>query len=66
MELIHGSETSENYRLTPVKYPKEHIQYSNHGESLESTTSTQLKKLVSISLCRLVTRINFLNALFYS
>jgi hypothetical protein len=27
MELIHGSETSANYILTPGKYPKEHIQY---------------------------------------
>jgi hypothetical protein len=36
MELIHGSETSANYILTPGKYPKEHIQYSNHGESLKS------------------------------
>jgi len=37
MELIHGSETSAYYRLTPGKYPKEYIQYSNHGESLKST-----------------------------
>jgi len=37
MELIHGSETSANYILTPGKYPKEHIQYPNHGESLKST-----------------------------
>ena len=36
MELIQGSETSANYNLTPGKYPKEHIQYSNHGESLKS------------------------------
>jgi hypothetical protein len=36
MELIHGSETSANYILTPGKYPKEHIQHSNHGESLKS------------------------------
>ena len=27
MELIHGSEKSANYILTPGKYPKEHIQY---------------------------------------
>jgi len=26
MEMIHGSETSANYILTPGKYPKEHIQ----------------------------------------
>jgi len=36
MELIHGSETSANYNLTPGKYPEENIQYSNHGESLKS------------------------------
>ena len=29
MELIHGSETSEYYRLTLGKYPKEHIQSCN-------------------------------------
>ena len=38
MELIHGSETSAYYILTPGKYPKEQIKYSNHGESLKSTT----------------------------
>jgi hypothetical protein len=37
MELIHGSETSANYILTPGKYSKEHIQYSNHGKSLKFT-----------------------------
>ena len=36
MELIQGSETSANYNLTPGKYPKEYIQYSNHGEILKS------------------------------
>jgi len=36
MELTQGSETSANYNLTPGKYPKEHIRYSNHGESLKS------------------------------
>jgi len=36
LELTQGSETSVNYNLTPEKYPKEHIQYSNHGESLKS------------------------------
>jgi len=40
MELIQGSDTSANYNLTPGKYPKEHIQYSNHGESLKSRRST--------------------------
>jgi hypothetical protein len=40
MELTQGSETSANYNynMTPGKYPKEHIQYSKHGESLKSTT----------------------------
>ena len=38
MELTQGSETSANYNLTPGKYPKEYIQYSNHGESLKSST----------------------------
>jgi hypothetical protein len=37
MELTHGSETSAQYILTPGKYPKEHLQYSNHSESLKST-----------------------------
>jgi hypothetical protein len=36
MELIQGSETSANYILTPGIYPKEHIHYSNHGESFKS------------------------------
>jgi hypothetical protein len=45
MELTKGSETSANYNynMTPGKYPKEHIQYSKHGESLKST------KLIFIS-----------------
>jgi len=29
MELTQGSETSANYNLTPGKYPKEHIHYSD-------------------------------------
>jgi len=48
MELIHGSETSAYYILTPGKYPKEHIQYSNHGESLKSTN---LKLFLRLSSC---------------
>ena len=39
MELTQGSETSANYNLTPGKYPKEYIQYSNHGESLKSSST---------------------------
>ena len=38
MELTEGSETSVNHNLTPGRYPKEHIQYSRHGESLKSRT----------------------------
>ena len=37
MELIEGSETSENHNRTPGKYPKEYIQDSKHGESLKSS-----------------------------
>ena len=49
MELTHGSETSEYYILTPGKYPKEHVQYSNHGESLKSTVLKKtLKKIVQL------------------
>ena len=42
MELTQGSETSANYNLTPGKYPKEYIQYSNHGESLKSSYKNKL------------------------
>jgi hypothetical protein len=43
MELTQGSETSANYNynMTPGKYPKEHIQYYKHGESLKSTIAIQ-------------------------
>jgi hypothetical protein len=36
MDMTEGSETSVNHNLTPGKYPKEHIQYSEQGESLKS------------------------------
>jgi hypothetical protein len=36
MELTEASETSENHNLTPGKYPKEHIEYSKHGEGFKS------------------------------
>jgi hypothetical protein len=36
MDLTEGTETSAKHNLTPGKYPKEHIQYSEHGESLKS------------------------------
>ena len=42
MELIHGTETSAG------KYPKEHIQYPNHGESLKSTISRLFPLLVKL------------------
>jgi ribonuclease HI len=45
MELIQGSETSENYILTPGIYPKEHIHYSKHGESLKSKKRKRLSYL---------------------
>jgi len=48
MELTQGSETSANYNLTPGKYPKEHIQYSNHGKSLKSRILIALKGIVMI------------------
>ena len=51
MELTQGSETSANYNLTPGKYPKEYIQYSNHGESLKSRISNEVL-LLSASLNR--------------
>jgi hypothetical protein len=33
---FHLQRLEVEYKLTPGKYPKEHIQYSNHGESLKS------------------------------
>jgi hypothetical protein len=36
MDLTEGSETSAKQNLTPGKYPKEHIQDSEHGENLKS------------------------------
>jgi hypothetical protein len=36
MDLTEGSETSAQLILTPGKYPKESIQYSEHGENLKS------------------------------
>jgi hypothetical protein len=36
MELTEGSETSANHNLMPGKYPKEHLQFSKHDESLKS------------------------------
>jgi hypothetical protein len=42
MELTQGSETSAYQKLTPGKYPKEHTQYSRHGESLKSSKTWDL------------------------
>jgi hypothetical protein len=36
MDLTEGSETSAKLNLTPGKYPKEHVQDSEHGENLKS------------------------------
>jgi hypothetical protein len=36
MDLTEGSETSAKHNLMLGKYPKEHIQYSKHGESFKS------------------------------
>jgi hypothetical protein len=36
MGPIEGSKTSANQYMTPGKYPEEHTQYSEHGESLKS------------------------------
>jgi hypothetical protein len=38
MDITESSETSEKHNLTPEKYPKEHIQYSEHDKSLKSRT----------------------------
>jgi hypothetical protein len=38
MDLTEGSEMSAELNLTPGKYPKEHIQDSEHGENLKSRT----------------------------
>jgi len=46
MELTQGSETSANYNLTPGKYPKEYIQYSNHCEILKSRVHQLLNKIL--------------------
>jgi predicted solute-binding protein len=36
MDLTEGSETSAKLNQTPGKYPKENIQFSEHGENLKS------------------------------
>jgi len=49
-ELIHGSETSANYNLTPGKYPEENIQ--------DSTPVSSSKLLGECSINPLKTKIN--------
>jgi hypothetical protein len=39
MDLTESSETSAKHNLTPGKYPKEHIQDSEHGENLKPRTN---------------------------
>jgi hypothetical protein len=34
--FILGISTASNQNMTPGKYPKDNIQYSEHGESLKS------------------------------
>jgi hypothetical protein len=57
MELTEGSETSANHNLTRGKYPKEHIQYSKHGESLKSRINGSYR-LYGIHICALCALIN--------
>jgi hypothetical protein len=40
MDLTDSSETSAKLNLTPVKYPKENIKDSEHGENLKSRITT--------------------------
>jgi hypothetical protein len=56
MELTEGSETSANYNLTPVKYPKEYTQYAKHGESLKSRNST----ICFFTICSYFQHVSFL------
>ena len=47
MELIQGSETSANYRLTPGKYPEENIQDNTLlGPVLNHTNTTATQSIV--------------------
>jgi hypothetical protein len=45
MNVTEGSETSAKLNLTPGKYPKEHIQDSEHGENLKSRRNLPLYTL---------------------
>ena len=50
--ILLGISPAANYNLTPGKYPKEYIQYSNHGESLKSRIQIFNSSIVG-SLARL-------------
>jgi hypothetical protein len=54
MELTEGSETSVNHNLTPGKYPKEHIQYSKHGESFKIKKFCIICRGLDISIYQLL------------
>jgi hypothetical protein len=43
MDLTEGFETSAKHNLTPGKYPKEHIQDSEHGVNLKLRNCEYLK-----------------------
>jgi hypothetical protein len=48
MDLTEGFETSAKLNLTPGEYPKEHIQYSKHGESFKS----RIKEVLNTSIAQ--------------
>jgi len=50
MELIHASETSANYILTPGKYPKNIYNIQIYGESLKSTNYNSFFALLGMKL----------------
>ena len=50
MEPIEGSETSADLKLTPGKYPKEHIQYSKPDGSLKSRININVHNPILILL----------------
>jgi hypothetical protein len=60
MDLTEGSETSAKHNLTQGKYPKEHIQVSEHGENLKSRIQHLFLPLrISISYLSLLPRLLF-------
>jgi hypothetical protein len=48
MDLTEGSEMSAKLNLTLGKYPKEHIQDSEHGENLKSRRERRLTKKITM------------------